>query len=116
VSGHGVGATPGPWRIGHGLTNDGQRYVMAGPSDEPVRVALIDRRSPYKRGRGYDGDCTERDANARLIAASPALLEAARRAEAVLTIVAPRSHTAEYLETLTELRAALALSRGGPQL
>lgn len=72
--------TPGPWHpseIGF-LTNDGQRPIMAGRVDdqERRRVALVDCQISYKRGQGYKTDCAEREANARLIAAAPALLEA----------------------------------------
>ena len=41
-------------------------------------------------------------------AAMPALLAAAVHAEAVMSIVEPRSDKKEYLETLFELRAAIA--------
>lgn len=41
-------------------------------------------------------------------AAVPALLAAAVHAEAVMSIVEPRSDKKEYLETLFELRAAIA--------
>lgn len=40
--------------------------------------------------------------------AMPALLAAAVHAEAVMSIVEPRSDKKEYLETLFELRAAIA--------
>ena len=37
------------------------------------------------------------------------LIKAAKHAEAVMTIVAPRSHTKEYIAALAELRAALGM-------
>lgn len=83
--------TPGPWSFRiystdddpeflrkHGmepvlhLTNEGQRFVMS----ESGRVALVDCHTEYKRSMGYKQECVERDANARLIAAAPDLLEA----------------------------------------
>lgn len=53
------------------LTNDGCRFVMA----ENRRVALVDCATAYKRGKGHQTECAERDANARLIAAAPNLLD-----------------------------------------
>ena len=57
------------------LTNDGQAFVMAASK----RVALVDCQVSFKRGKGYQTDCAEREANARLIAAAPELLVALRR-------------------------------------
>lgn len=50
--------TPGPWTVSHGSVY----------ASNDVRVALMDRDEPCTLP-------TERDANARLIAAAPALLE-----------------------------------------
>ena len=83
------GTTRGPWRI------TGKGTIRAGEHDWVARV--------YWRNQ---------EANARLIAASPDLLAAAIHAEAVLSIVEPRSNKAEYLETLSELRAAIAKATG----
>lgn len=52
------------------LTNEGQAIVMAGDT----RVALVDCQAEFKRGKGHETDCEERDANARLIAAAPDML------------------------------------------
>lgn len=52
-------------------------------------------------------------ANARLIAAAPVLLTALVEAEAVLSIVEPRSHKAEYLSALATVRTAIAQASGG---
>jgi len=88
--------TPGPWDYSpyvgtpeeieqarkHGmepirmLSNDGQATVMAGAGDDHKPVARIECQIRYKRGQGHATDCAERDANARLIAAAPQLLEA----------------------------------------
>jgi hypothetical protein len=54
------------------LTNDGSRFVIT----ESGRVALVDCKTEYKRGKGHQTECAERDANARLIAAAPELLDA----------------------------------------
>ena len=86
--------TPGPWRFREyaqdadkiaqlrevgmqptrALSNEGGAYVVA----ENVRVAVVDIQSEFKRGRGHESVCAERDANARLIAAAPTLYEALR--------------------------------------
>jgi len=87
--------TPGPWRFTPFLgepgdlekmrelgmkppmacTNEGQRYVMAGEGDGVKRVALVDLQVEAKRNARYQTEDPERDANARLIAAAPSMLE-----------------------------------------
>lgn len=69
--------TPGPWSISKihvdGLYgNNGEAFVIA----EDRRVCAVDCEATFKRGQGYLAQCDERDANARLIAAAPELLEA----------------------------------------
>jgi hypothetical protein len=56
--------------------NNGERVIM-GPAG---RVALVDCQTPFKRGKGHETECAERDANARLIAAAPDLLAACQDA------------------------------------
>ena len=72
-------STPGPWvlsKIGF-RTNDGAAPVMAPDPDlGEKRVALVDCQTRFKRGQGWKAECAEREANARLIAAAPELLEA----------------------------------------
>jgi hypothetical protein len=63
------------------VSNEGQAYVMA----EAGRVALVDCRVDFKRGKGYLTECSEREANAALIAAAPELLEALRQVVASAT-------------------------------
>ena len=64
--------TPGPWRVGTaGIRNDGTRPIIAGDR----RVALAECMVEFKRGEGWKTECPEREANARLIAAAPTLLE-----------------------------------------
>lgn len=55
------------------------------------------------------GDCLY---DAHLVAAAPDLLDACIQAEAVLSIVEPRSDKAEYLRVLGTLRIALSKARG----
>lgn len=50
--------------------------------------------------------------NAHLLAAAPDLYAAAANAEAIMSIVEPRSDKAEYLTGLNQLRAALRKARG----
>lgn len=67
--------TPGPYFAGKYITDDGQRTIMANP-DDPIRIALIDPQTPYKRGHGWQLECSTRDANTQLLAAAPAMLAA----------------------------------------
>jgi len=62
-----------PTRI---LSNDGAATIMGGPEDDRRPVARVECHAPFKRGQGHKSVCAERDANARLIAAAPDLLEA----------------------------------------
>lgn len=55
----------------------------------------------------------EHEANARLMAASLEMLEALKNAEAVMTIVEPRSNKATYLECLSMLRKAISKAEAG---
>lgn len=56
------------------LDNSGAMAI----SSEGGRIAMVDCQAAYKRGQGHATECAERDANARLIAASPDLFEALR--------------------------------------
>ena len=69
--------TPGPWKISHSdfQTNEGQRAILQ-DIDDAKHIAFITCQSDFKRGKGWCADCSERDANARLIAAAPELLAA----------------------------------------
>jgi hypothetical protein len=57
------------------LMNDGGAVVMSGPPGAPDRhrICVVDCQSDYKKGQGHVANCPTRDANARLIAASPKL-------------------------------------------
>ncbi len=66
--------TPGPWVFAYGSV-----YVEHGLNDETSnRIALMDRNN-------LQTEPTERDSNARLIAAAPELLEACKWAEKCLS-------------------------------
>ena len=129
------GPTPGPWTVRiwatqddpeklrklgiepvPALTNDGERTIWAGE----IPVASVRCQADFKRGQGYRTDCDIRDANARLIAAAPALQAACDDA---LGFVVAYIKATESLSTLpqglpapyvmeTQLRDALALARG----
>jgi hypothetical protein len=60
------------------INNDGS-VPVSGPDSKICEVAC---QAPFKRGAGHLSECTERDANARLIAAAPELLEALNEARA----------------------------------
>jgi hypothetical protein len=66
--------TPGPWKAGATLANDGSRAIVA----DDYRVATASLIVDAKRGEAWKADDAERDANARLISAAPALLELAQ--------------------------------------
>lgn len=66
--------TPGPWIFAYGSVYRGDETIN---DENAPRIALMDRNEPTTQP-------TERDANARLIAAAPDLLEACRVACAAL--------------------------------
>jgi 1,6-anhydro-N-acetylmuramate kinase len=61
------------------LTNDGAlRIASCDESRDRTGIASVDCQTEFKRGRGHEQACEERDANALLIASAPELLEALR--------------------------------------
>lgn len=88
--------TPGPWRFRlwamsdedvqeakrlgldpvRALDNDGSATVIAGSEEDSHAIAKIIRQAQAKRSEGYRTPCPERDANARLVALAPDMLEA----------------------------------------
>ena len=94
--------TPGPWNLGEEIDNFRSISVPLWSEFANVVVRLEDDDRPYFRG----------EANARLIAAAPDLLEALTEAEAYMSIVEPRSDKAEYGRTLGVVRAAIAKATG----
>ena len=89
--------TPGPWRILPDSPMD-SLTIVGGDGSYVGLAGLVDNRVQV--------------ANARLIVAAPDLVGALDHVEAVLSIVEPRSHKAEYLTLLEEARAVLARVRG----
>ena len=55
------------------LTNDGQAAITSDHADNAI--AYVQCQTKFKRGMGHKAECEMRDANARLIAAAPELLE-----------------------------------------
>lgn len=70
--------TPAPWHISplaeQGLYGNRGELAVIGPDE---RICTVDLVTPAKRGQEYTAACPIRDANARLIAASPELLDLA---------------------------------------
>jgi hypothetical protein len=76
--------TPGPWRFA--LNDDGKPWLLnsgyaivafgAESSEDGGQICEVSVQSKPKRGEGWKHSCPVRDANARLIAAAPDLLEA----------------------------------------
>ena len=64
--------TPGPWQIHCG-------YLIRSDVGTQAAVAIAELHSPYRPGIGGVHEEAEQAANARLIAAAPALLEALER-------------------------------------
>lgn len=65
------------------LRNDGAMSVIArrkGDDELNARVCMVDLRADCKRSERHSAPCPERDANARVIAAAPLLLEVAAAA------------------------------------
>jgi hypothetical protein len=117
--------TPAPWYVSGTsgrehevrlLTNDGAIPIMGpDPDQEAKRIALVDCQTRHKRGQGWQTECAEREANARLIAAAPELLTELRQ----LVMDADDSGiTAHYKgrgfdESIERARAAIAKATGG---
>lgn len=104
----GAGWTPGPWKVAdihaNGFYgNNGEAMVSA----EDRRICAVDCATAFKRGQGYTHVCAERDANARLIAAAPELVEALR---AIVPFA--DDFTASGCEAIRNARALLARIEG----
>lgn len=93
--------TPGPWSVDKGGAIRGAKVYKYARGNNTRQLALACLHDDL----GPD----EREANARLIAAAPALLEAC---EAALEIMDPRGPR-EQLVIAAVLRSAIAAARGG---
>ena len=90
-------ATPGPWRVlGDGVTIAQDRKT---------------HRTHVARAIEIYGDRAQREANARLLAAAPAMRDALRSAVAILEELITDDHPTA-LEALAAARSALALAQG----
>jgi len=103
--------TPGPWeaRLGqYSYTNDGQRPIMACEQ----RIALVTSTIERTRKTAIDAPDGERDANARLIAAAPELLQALQLAHEHLSVVYPNAKSGDdfLLDTISAALAKAAQS------
>jgi hypothetical protein len=93
------------------LTNSGAAAVTA----DDVQVATVNSQTPFKKGQGHLVDCPVRDANARLIAAAPELLEALKELYAANTDTF-NDEDYDKIEPdslLGKARAAIAKAEGG---
>jgi hypothetical protein len=111
--------TPGPWSHESVTASDEHRivYCLIGPNSALKGKRGVAYAGTYGKTRelntaGIRLSDEECEANARLIATAPDLYDACECAEAVISIVEPRSDKKEYLGCLAKLRAALAKARG----
>jgi hypothetical protein len=107
--------TPVPWGISKlslesGLyQSDGAVAILA----DGERIALVDCQTKFKRGEGHKAKCPIRDANARLIAAAPGLLEACKELLGIVQLKCGNLH-ADTNAIQDRARAAIAnATKGG---
>jgi hypothetical protein len=102
--------TPGPWTVSKTniLTNEGQRPVLQDRED-PAHICFVTCQTDFKRGKGWQTECAERDANARLIASAPDLLAALKALWDVAKDVPSVKNRAELVR---QSRAAIAQAEG----
>jgi hypothetical protein len=102
--------TPGPWNAKLGqfdFGNDGERYVVHRNEDHPhSQICIVASQIERNRKTPHDAEDQERDANARLIASAPDLLEAL---EYWIDIA---QHDPKYAAWLGKARAALSKTKG----
>lgn len=108
--------TPGPWEVWKGNFE-----VFAGPAQENTSCSIAGYRTPiakcgYAYDDGYILSRAECRANARLIAAAPALLAACRAAlrdkEDIPMLMPSHELKARFKRTHELLRAAIAAAEG----
>ncbi len=93
------------------LTNDGGAPIVC----DGRRIVVVDAQAKSKRGEAWKVECAERDANARLIAAAPDLLELLSDSVLDLEFFVALAGTNGYdqraedaSQRLTRIRAAIA--------
>lgn len=103
--------SPGPWHpgcLGSGSSCKCTHVLDEGHAGGIATVSVNNGIASITEGGNDAPPEAEAIANMYLIAAAPDMHAALDRVEALLSIVLPRSHTKEYLETLDQVRAALA--------
>lgn len=102
-----VGHTPGPWQTG---TYDRGRFCVYAPKSNGRGICVMQntqRVTPEEVAKyGEHGLNLEADANARLIAAAPELLDAVKQWETFLSVDCTDGRT------LTAVRALIAKAEG----
>jgi hypothetical protein len=106
--------TPGPWWVSKFRHNDGALPIVS--DHAVVSICAVACQTPFTRGNGWRTECETREANARLIAAAPEMLEALESAEScIVTFVAvngwPEPNGSR--DILNEVQAAIARAKGG---
>jgi len=103
------GYTKGPWKVVEGLKSNETRIWA---EDAPCsRIAVVFHRCilDTRSGRGRAGSTLPYEANARLIAAVPALLRAAKRVTFYLDV---GQAVGKNDPLISDLRAAIAQAEG----
>lgn len=95
--------TPGPWVTDDVYQDDIARYVMSDLLPFPHTIARLE----------LGQDRAEQEANARLIAAAPDLLEACKLIVSALDAVRPASAVRNEWLQINVARAAIAKATGG---
>lgn len=100
------GHTPGPWSARKADEEDRTRWIVCVDGPKPFWVATIENGAP--------GDTLETEAaNARLIAAAPELLKAAKAAREVLTVMFRARKDGPGRQAYEKLGAAIAKAEEG---
>ena len=96
------------------IGNDGGVSVMTTDGDDRKLIATVASQTEFKRGKGHEVDCPERDTNARAIAEVPAMIEALNDAVRVMTHAVPagRYATASRLNVKHKIAAILKRIEG----
>jgi hypothetical protein len=94
--------TPGPWKFGSKADSKFYKRNISGA--DGYHVAAVSSRNEH-----------EVDANARLIAAAPDLLEALELCQSNISSLLASAHPKVYGEWLTVVSAAIAKATGEPK-